>query len=303
MPRTRLRLPVFVLVLACLLSIGRPVSARSTVAEMEAADGVCRGHLLFCNEPERIRIAGTYADALLRGGHTYTIFFHYRCVSQEGGAFVVALHGAAGKPFQFVARQGLADPQHDPPMAGRQAMARFLSSPERDYRGMGGARFAYRLGPRQVASGVLSVCCVTDARLHIYYKHDRYTVPHASAVVLDAPRRDHDVDLTNGNVQQSFRIGNPEQGKTSRLDGAYGMVYAFHVQAPPGRRVRVSFSPRGGKGGLVGSLNGNLVLTGIVPATHWGVYCEANAGKRGIHLTTAPFGGVFYPVELIFRLL
>lgn len=279
-----------------------PCRADAT-SEQEAADGICHGHLIFCNEPERIRMAGAYADAQLRGGHTYTVFFHFRNVTHDSGAFVLALHGSTGKPFRFVARQGFADPQNDPPLAGRQAMARFLSAPEKDYRGTGGARFAYRLGPRQVASGVVSFTCTDDARMRIYYKHDRWTVPHSGTIVLAAPHRERSVTLTAENGPQSFRIGTPESNLDRQLDGNYGILYAFHVQAPPGRRVRVSFSPRGGKGGLVGSLNGTLLQTGIVPATHWAVYCETVVGKRGVRLTTAPFGGVFYPVELSFRLL
>lgn len=88
------------------------------------------------------------------------------------------------------------------------------------------------------------------------------------------------------------------------LDGTYGMMYAFKVDAPAGRRVRVSFSPRGGKAGLVGSLNGALRQSSIIPATRWKVFCEAVVGKNGsMVLTTSPFGGVFYPVELVFQLL
>ncbi len=30
---------------------------------------------------------------------------------------------------------------------------------------------------------------------------------------------------------------------------------------------------------------------------------DAIAGKNGINMTTSPFGGVFYPVELAFELL
>ena len=261
-------------------------------------------HLLFCNRPEKMRIAGAYADARLQGGHTYTIFYHYKNVSSETGAFVVALHGSPQTPFKFMARQGFADPQHDPPLAGRQAMARFLSAPERDFNGKGGARFAYALPSRQVASGVLTVRCEGDARLRIYFKHDRWTVPHAEAIIVDAPRREIDVDLSPDNKRQTFRIGQPERGMNRRMDGTYGMLYAFRVAAPPGRRIRVSFSPRGGKGGLVGSMGGTMHQTGIVRATDWAVYGETTVGKSGgVTLTTAPFGGVFYPVELVFQLM
>ncbi len=298
-----IRLTFLPLVLLLMAALRHPAFAAPTVAEREAEDGICRGHLIFCNEPERMRLAGAYTDELLRAGHTYTIFFHYHCVAEQAGDFVVALHGSAGQRFRFVGRQGFADPQRDPPMAGRQAMARYLSAPERTYRGVGGARFGYRLGPHQIASGILTVCAESDARLRIYFKHDQYTVPHASVVSLDTPRHEQEVDLTSGDGSQTFRIGNPEKSRNIQLDGAYGILYAFHIQAPPGRKVRISFSPRGGKGGLVGSLDGKLLQTGICPATHWGVYCETATGKHGVRLTTAPFGGVFYPVELVFRLL
>jgi hypothetical protein len=270
---------------------------------MEAADGICHGHLIFCNEPENIRMAGAYADTILRAGHEYTIFFHYRCQTYEPGDFVVALHGSPGQRFRFVGRQGFADPQRDPPLAGRQAMARYLTAAQHDYRGIGGARFGFRLAPGQVASGILNVCCEGDARMRIYFKHDKWSVPHSNVTIVDGPRREQTIDLTVGDGSQIFRIGNPEQGTNARVDGAYGVLYAFHIKAPPGRRVRVSFSPRGGKGGLVGSLGGTLLQTNICPATHWAVYCETKVGADGVRLTTAPFGGVFYPVELVFRLL
>ena len=283
-----LRLILLPLALLLLTAWRHPAFSAPTDAASKAGDGVIRGHLIFCNEPERMRLAGAYADQKLQAGHTYTIFFHYHCVAEQGGDFVVALHGNAGQRFRFVGRQGFADPQRDPPMAGRQAMARYLSAPERDYRGVGGARFGYRLGPHETASGILTVCAESDARLRIYFKHDQYTVPHSSVLMLDTPHHEQEVDLTSGDGSQTFRIGNPETSHNTKLDGAYGILYAFHIQAPPGRKVRISFSPRGGKGGLVGSLDGKLLQTGICPATHWGVYCETATGKNGVRLTTAP---------------
>ena len=67
------------------------------------------------------------------------------------------------------------------------------------------------------------------------------------------------------------------------LGGAYGLVYSFKVSAPPGSRVRVSFSPAAGRRG-------------------WSAFTEAVVGKDGMVVTTLPFGGVFHPVELLFQL-
>lgn len=260
--------------------------------------------LLFCNDPEKIRMPGAHADALLTQGRTYTIFFHYRNATPGTGPLVIALHGSEGKPLNLVVRKGIADPQGDPSQAGRQAMARFLSSGDVFYRGEGGARFAMRLKKRQVASGVMTVRADQDVRLRIYYRHNQWTVPGAHAIAVDAPRREVEIALSQEMRRQHFRIGEPEEGMHVRLDGTYGMVYAFRVAAPPGRRVRVSFSPRGGKGGMVGSLAGSLRQSRIIPAWRWKIFCEAVVGKSGqTILTTAPFGGVFYPVELVFQLL
>ena len=280
-------------------------TAKGGAAKTASPAKVVRSHLLFCNTPEKIGMPGACADALLQAGHTYTIFYHFRNTSRSGGPFVVALHGSTGKAFRFTARQGMADPQRDPSLAGRQAMARYLSSPERAMNGVtGGARFACPLGPRQVASGVLTVRCESDAQLRIYFRHDKWTLPRSSVILVDTPRREFDIALSPTSKRQTFRIGDPEPGMHPKLDGTYGLLYAFHVAAPPGRRVRVSFSPRGGKGGLVGSINGSTRLTSILPAASWTVFSESSTGKNGsVTLTTAPFGGVFYPVELIFQLL
>jgi hypothetical protein len=259
--------------------------------------------LLFCNEPERIKGAGAYADALLEAGVTYTVFYHYRNNTSATGDFVVALHGTS-VPLRFTARQGTGDPRRDPPLAGRQAMARFLSTSEAPLLGRKGtARFACKLATKQVASGILQVRCEQTVRLRIYFRHDRWLVKGARVVILDDPRREIAVALRPGARTQYFRIGEPEPGMSRHLDGTYGMLYAFKVDAPEGRRVRVAFSPRGGKGGMVGSVNGKLRQSGIVPATHWRVFCESVVGPNGLILTTAPFGGVFYPVELRFDLL
>lgn len=272
------------------LLLGKPAAAQET--------------LLFCNDPEKIRMPGAHADALLRKGRTYTIFFHYRNVTPGAGPLVIALHGSQGKRLNLVVRKGVADPQVDPSRAGRQAMARFLSSGDVFYRGTGGARFAMRLKRQQVASGVMTVRTDQDVRLRIYYRHNRWTVPGAHAIAVDAPRREVEIALSQEARRQHFRIGQPEEGMHARLDGTYGMLYAFRVAAPPGRRVRVSFSPRGGKGGLVGSVSGELRQSKIVPAQRWKMFCEAVVGESGhTILTTAPFGGVFYPVELVFQLL
>jgi hypothetical protein len=268
-----------------------------------AEPAAAQDHLIFCNDPEKIRMPGAYADAQLLGGRTYTIFFHYRNVTAGSGPLVVAFHGSKGKRLHLKVRKGIADPRRDPSLAGRQAMARFLSGRSIPLTGKGGARFAMRLGTREVASGILAVRASQDVRLRIYYRHNRWTVPGARAVAVDTPRRQVHIALSPQSKSQRFRIGEPEAGMSRHLDGTYGLLYAFKIQAPPGRRIRVSFSPRGGKAGLVGSVNGALRQSSIIPATRWKVFCEAVAGKNGVNLTTAPFGGVFYPVELVFQLL
>jgi hypothetical protein len=40
-----------------------------------------------------------------------------------------------------------------------------------------------------------------------------------------------------------------------------------------------------------------------VGAAAWTAFAEAVVSKDGMVLTTLPFGGVFYPVELAFQLL
>lgn len=275
--------------LLLLTGLGKPAAAQD--------------HLLFCNDPEKVRMPGTYADARLVRGQTYTIFFHYKNTTAGSGPLVIAFHGSQNKPLNLSLRKGVAHPQHDPSLAGRQAMARFLSGRSVRLQTKGHAHLELRLGRQQIASGILSVRADQDVRFRIYYRHRRWTVPGARVVAVDAPRREVTVALSQNNRWQHFRIGQPDAGMSKHLDGTYGMLYSFKVDAPPGRRVRVSFSPRGGKGGLVGSLNGALRLTKIVPASRWKVFCEAIVGKNGVTLTTAPFGGVFYPVELAFQLL
>jgi hypothetical protein len=261
-------------------------------------------HLLFCNNPEKMRMTGVYADAMLKAHETYTVFYHFRNVTGNRGNFVVSLHGAAAKPLRFYARQGFANPQRDPPLAGRQAMARFLSGVDKSFVGkQGSGRFVYHIENRHVVSGVLSVRCDQATRLRIYFRHAKWTVPGAKVIAVEAPRREVDIALSASAGRKSFRIGQPESGMNRHLDGTYGMLYSFKIAAPAGRRVRVSFSPRGGKGGLVGSVNGDLRQSGIVPAARWKVFFEKSVGKRGLNLTTSPFGGVFYPVELVFQLL
>ena len=260
-------------------------------------------HLLFCNRPEKMRLPGAYADAALIANRTYTIFFHYKNVTNAAGPLVIALHGSRGEPITLDVRKGVADAQREPPLAGRQAMARFLSAPEKRFFGTGGARFAMTVKPRQIASGVLTVKADQDARLRIYFRHNKWTVPGARVVAVDAPRRDIQVSLGPDALKQYVRIGMPEEGMDARLDGTYGLLYAFRVDAPVGRKVRVLFSPRGGQAGLVGSIGGLIRQSRIVGTAGWEVFCVARVGAKGLVLTTAPFGGVFYPVELVFELL
>jgi hypothetical protein len=261
-------------------------------------------HLLFCNTPERITTAGAYADYKLEAGELYTVFFHYKNFTESSGPFVVALHGEAKRPLAFTLRQGFADPRRDPPSVGRQAMARYLSAPERQMVGKEGhARFSFNLVPRAVASGVMTVRCDTAARLRIYFRHNQWTVKGARVVAIDAPRQEVEIALTREVKQQYFRIGEPDELQTAHFDGTYGLMYAFRVDAPPGSKVRVAFSPRGGKGGMVGSVGGRLLQSDIIPATHWRVFYEGTVGPGGLLLTTSPFGGVFYPVELLFEML
>ena len=122
-------------------------------------------------------------------------------------------------------------------------------------------------------------------------------------VAVADPHKQIDVALSADSKSCYYRIGLPDAGSDRRLDGTYGMLYAFKVAAPEGRRVRVLFSPRGGKAGMVGSIGGKMTQSGIVGPAQWAIFCEATVGKNGMVLTTAPFGGVFYPVELLFQLI
>ena len=260
--------------------------------------------LLFCNNPEKITVPGTYADTMLRAGQTYTVFFHYKNTLRSRGNLVVALSGDAGTPLTFTARKGFANAHHDPTIAGRQAMARYLSAPTKHYSGKnGGAHFALAVGSKRTASGVVTFTAQSDARMRIYFRHNKWTVPGARVVAVESPRRSVDILLAKGQAGERYRIGVPDPGMSKHLDGTYGMVYSFKVDAPVGSRVRVSFSPRGGQAGMVASVNGAIHQTDIVPATHWKVFCEAIVGQNGLTLTTAPFGGVFYPVELFFKII
>lgn len=263
--------------------------------------------LIYCNEPERIRDAGTYADARLLAGQTYTIFYHFRNSSNDTGDFVVQFKSLTDEAFSFTSKQGLADPTSDPPTVGRQAMARYLRAPEKPISAEKGvARFTYKLSHHQVASGMMTIRPDKNVRLRIYYKHDKWDAPRMRTLVLDSSRCEIDVPLTTEQARTSFRIGMPERdGNQARLrDGSYGMIYAFKIAAPEGRRVRIAFMPRGGKAGLVGMLGGDLIQSDIYQAYERTTFCDATVGPKGeLQFTTSPFGGVFYPVELTFQLL
>jgi hypothetical protein len=283
---------------------GLTLSVALAVSLVGARPARAADELLFCNSPERLRMGGSHADRLLKAGRTYRIFFHYRNDTKGIGPLVVSFQGINGKPVSVMARKGIADPHPDPPHAGRQAMARFLKAPERRYGGKEKVRFPIPLKPWQVGSGVLRVQVKGhDTRLRIYFRHDRYTVPGAQVVAIPSPRRDYDVVLSAQSRDRYFRIGVPEPELRKLMDGAYGLIYSFKVSAPAGSKVRIAFSPRGGQAGLVGTVDGILRQSRIVGATVWSVFTEAVVGKNGMVLTTLPFGGVFYPVEVAFRLL
>lgn len=260
--------------------------------------------LIYCNHPEKIVGAGVLGDARLEPFRTYTVFYHYKNISARTDNFVLGIYGAEGGPLSFTVRQGLADPRRDPPSVGKQAMARLFNSKEKRYAARdGNARFSFRLGRGEVASGVLVITSEQAARLRIYFGNDRKVASGMKTVLVDAPRQDVEIQLGARGDTQRFRIGYAEDGADRTRDGAYGALYAFRIAAPEGSRVRVMFSPRGGKGGIVGALNGALIQTGIVPATRWRKVCETIVGPGGALLTTSPFGGVFYPVELTFQIL
>jgi hypothetical protein len=268
--------------------------------------------LLFCNTPERIKTSGIYSEATLEPGRTYTIFYHYYNVS--GGSDYLNMRFRTAKdvtsnkraPLAFRLRQGTADPRRDPCEAGRQAMARFMSSPEGLYSTPDGeAIFRYRVGNRQTISGMLSVTPEERVSVTVYFRHDKWMVKGGQTVLIDAPRYEVEIPLSDaaGMQEQKYRIGLPEPDANQHYDGTYGVLYSFKLAAPENRRVRIFFTPRGGKSGVVGSLNGELLSSDIIEAGQTQFLCETTVGKDGAMLITSPFGGVFYPVELIFQLL
>jgi hypothetical protein len=261
-------------------------------------------YLLFCNKPERMDESGVYAEAKLTGGKTYRIFFHYRNTSRATAPLVMTFHGSAGKPLGLEMRKGIAKPIIDPPLAGRQAMARYMKAPVQTFVGKdGGARFTVPLANWQVASGVVTVRTDQDARFRIYFKDAKRMIPGATVVPVAAPRREVAVSLKKDGKPVYYRIGVPEDNLRKRMDGTYGVVYAFRIQAPVGSRVRITFSPRGGHSGLVAALGSALFQSEIVDASQLVVFAEATVGRNGLVLTTIPFGGVFYPVEVAFHLI
>jgi hypothetical protein len=271
--------------------------------------------LLFCNTPERIKTAGIYSEAILEPGRTYTIFYHYYNVS--GGSDYLNMRfrtakdatgqvGVKRPPLSFLLRQGTADPRRDPCEAGRQAMARFMSSPEGSYTAPDGeAIFRYRVGNRQTISGMLSVTPEERVSVTVYFRHDKWTVKNGQTVLIDAPRYEVEIPLAYaaGMQEQKYRIGLPEPDASQHYDGTYGVLYSFKIAAPENSRVRIFFTPRGGKAGMVGSLNGELLSSDIIEAGQTQFLCETTVSKDGTMFITSPFGGVFYPVELVFQLL
>ena len=272
----------------------RPVPRPTPVAQVD--------ELLFCNQPERLTAYGACADAMLRGGKTYRIFFHYRNDSGKTAPFVVAFQGSVGRLLHLSVRKGIAEPTNDPPRAGQQAMARYLNASETEYTGKGGARFPFLLDRWEVASGVVTIRADQDVRLRLYFGDNKRLVAGAQVVRVIAARSEVTISLTPGGKAQYYRIGEPETLLTGR-DGAYGHVYAFRINAPAGSRVRVTFSPRGGQSGLVAQVGNKIVQSPILGAESLAVFTEGIVGKDGLMIVTLPFGGVFYPVEVAFHLI
>ncbi|HTE20004.1 MAG TPA: hypothetical protein VK689_16695, partial [Armatimonadota bacterium] len=140
-----------------LAAASRPMALAGVVLLGGATPALAADQLLFCNRPERIRSSGAHADARLKAGQTYRIFYHYRNGTRATGPLVVAFLGAGVEPLTVVARKGIADPHVSPSLAGRQAMARFLKAPEKQYVGRQAVRFPTTLKRQQVGSGVLTV--------------------------------------------------------------------------------------------------------------------------------------------------
>ncbi|MFM7320269.1 MAG: hypothetical protein ACKO5K_01925 [Armatimonadota bacterium] len=256
--------------------------------------------LLYCNHPERIRGAGIVAEARLEPHRVSTIFFHFRNQTGRSGPLRVEFSALDGGPLELSGRKGVAHPRRDPPAVGRQAMARLFRQPERIWRGANG-RIAWTLGlrPRDVASGVMVLAPDRPARMRIRFSDAQRTAPGMRVVRVPAPRHDIEIPL-RATTSQVFRIGRAEAGSDPTRDGAYGNEYRFRIDAPVGERVRISFSPRGGKAGLVGVLGNRVIASGIVPARSRRTVALAVVGEQGLVFRTSPFGGVFYPVELRF---
>lgn|GEM_PF-1371790 len=261
--------------------------------------------LLFCNRPERLAEPGIYAEATLPADQWTRVFFHYRNTTTSTAPFVVAVLGSQGEPLSVEIRKGIAEPTSDPPTVGQQAMGRYLQAPTQTLRNTQGfVRFPLLLKSWAVASGVLTVRPIgQDVRLRIYFKNAGKTVSGMQVAEIKVPVREIEIELTEKDGQGFARIGIPAPELRKQIDGTYGFIYTIRVRAPEGKTVRVLFSPRGGQAGLVGVWNGKYQQSPIVPATTWAIFGEKVAGKEEMVLWTSPFGGVFYPVELAFRLM
>jgi len=256
--------------------------------------------LLHCNHPERIRRPSILAESRLPAHRTATIFFHFRNQSGRSGPLRVEFVALDGTPLELVARKGIAVPRRDPPAVGREAMARLFRRPESVWRG-GTGRVAWSQSVRAgaVASGVIVATPDRDARLRIVFANGTRPAKGMHVARVIAPTQSVEIPLRIANTQ-TYRIGLAEAGSDWTRDGSYGNVYRFRIDAPAGERIRISFSPRGGKAGLVGTLGNRLIASGIVPPRSRRTVANAVVGEAGLVFQTAPFGGVFYPVELRF---
>jgi len=100
--------------------------------------------------------------------------------------------------------------------------------------------------------------------------------------------------------KNSFNIGEIIDGK---VDGQYGSNINVQVYPKETGILKLSFSPRGGKGILVFSHRGIIHTTKLLPAKKTyevlSVYVEKNKPET---FTFIPLGGLNYPIRLDFQL-
>jgi hypothetical protein len=264
------------------------LSVKAIVVLLLSLYSLDNNYLLYLNNPETVKTSGILHQKKYISNSKVRYFVHYKNGTDKNQKFYMT----SDKKIKNLKKS--FSTHNSPEYAGAFAVKNFFTNPV-IYTSL---NISSILEPEETISGIFEGEIEKGTNVICKIGNENNKINSLDVYQLDYEiNKNFTLSLDQKN---SFNIGEIIDGK---VDGQYGSNINVQVYPKETGILKLSFSPRGGKGILVFSHRGIIHTTKLLPAKKTyevlSVYVEKNKPET---FTFIPLGGLNYPIRLDFQL-